>query len=139
MAEYRISKVAKQDLIRIHQYGTSQFGEKQADKYFDAFFEKFDQIAKNPYSFESVEFIKSGYRKCVSGVDTIYYRINNDVVEIMTIIGRQDRIDHLNKLGWTKSISNIRQMPLLVLGHPKTSKAWLAKRFIYLFREEIRP
>lgn len=98
MAKYRISEVAKQDLIRIHQYGTSQFGEEQADKYFHAFFEKFNLIAERPYSFESVEFIKSGYRKCVSGIDTIYYRISNEVVEIMTIIGRQDRINHLNKL-----------------------------------------
>lgn len=32
MAEYKISEVAKQDLIRIHRYGTMQFGEEQADK-----------------------------------------------------------------------------------------------------------
>ncbi len=98
MAEYKISEVAKQDLIRIHQYGTAKFGESQEDKYLDAFFEKFELTAKRPYSFESVDFIKTGYRKCVSGADTIYYRINNQVVEIMTIIGRQDRVDLLNKI-----------------------------------------
>jgi len=38
MAEYRISEVAKDDLIRIHQYGTLQFGEAQADKYFPPLF-----------------------------------------------------------------------------------------------------
>jgi len=97
MAEYRISKVAKEDLIRIHQYGTAQFGEEQADKYFNAFFDKFELIAESPYSFESAEFIKIGYRKCVCGVDTIYYRISNNVTEIMAIIGRQDRIESLNK------------------------------------------
>lgn len=99
MPNYRISEVAKEDLIRIYQYGRSQFGEKQADKYFDAFFDKFELIAERPYSFESVEFIKAGYRKCNSGVDSIFYRIINDTVEIMTIIGRQDRIDWLNKPG----------------------------------------
>ena len=36
MAEYKISEVAKEDLIPIHQYGTQQFGEVQADKYFNA-------------------------------------------------------------------------------------------------------
>lgn len=97
MAEYRISQVAKEDLIRIHQYGTHQFGEEQADKYFNAFFEKFELIADRPYAFESAEFIKKGYRKCVCGVDTIFYRINNNVTEIMTIIGRQDRIESLNR------------------------------------------
>ena len=96
MSNYKISKVAKEDLIRIHQYGTQQFGEAQADRYFNNFFEKFKLIEERPYAFESADFIKPGYRKCVCGVDTIFYRIENNRVEIMTIIGRQDRIDNLN-------------------------------------------
>jgi toxin ParE1/3/4 len=40
--------------------------------------------------FESVDFIKPGYKRCVCGVDSIFYKINEDVAEIMTIIGRQD-------------------------------------------------
>ena len=96
MAVYSISEVAKEDLIRIHQYGTLQFGEAQADMYFNSFFEKFEMIAKRPYSFESAEFIRAGYRKCVCGTDTIFFRINKSTTEIMTIIGWQDRID-LNK------------------------------------------
>jgi toxin ParE1/3/4 len=62
----------------------------QADKYFETFFEYFDLIAKNPYSFESVDYIKTGYRRCVCGSDSIFYRIQNETVDIMTIIGRQD-------------------------------------------------
>jgi toxin ParE1/3/4 len=65
-----------------------------ADKYFEAFFEYFNIIAKRPFSFEPVDFIKSGYRRCVSGADSIYYKINNDKVEIMAIIGRKD-LDNL--------------------------------------------
>jgi len=92
MRNFRLSNTAKEDLIRIHHYGVKTFGEKQADKYFDAFFDYFDRISKSPFSFESVDYIKIGYRKCVCGSDTIYFRINeNDkVVEIMAIIGRQD-------------------------------------------------
>lgn len=37
MAEYRLSNEAKNDLIRIHQYGLMNFGEAQADKYFNTF------------------------------------------------------------------------------------------------------
>ena len=92
MAKYKLSNVAKEDLIRIHHYGVKQFGIKQADKYFDSFFEHFELIAKNPQSFEAVDFIKSGYRRCVCGVDSIFYKMSEDVVEIMTIIGRQDLI-----------------------------------------------
>jgi toxin ParE1/3/4 len=92
MSKYKLSKVAKEDLIRIHHYGVQKFGVKQADKYFDSFFYNFERIAERPLSFESVDFIKPGYRRCVSGVDSIYYRINGNFVEIMAIIGRQDLI-----------------------------------------------
>lgn len=90
MANYRLSNTAKEDLIRIHQFGTKQFGSKQADKYFNEFFDSFEKIAERPFAFESVDFIRKGYRRCVSGSDSIYYRIGINTVEIMTIIGRQD-------------------------------------------------
>jgi toxin ParE1/3/4 len=90
MANYKLSNEAKEDLIRIHHYGVKKFGNNQADKYFDSFFEYFDIIAQRPYSFESVNFIKDGYRRCVCGSDSIFYKINDNIVEIMTIIGRQD-------------------------------------------------
>jgi len=90
MANYKLSNEAKDDLIRIHHYGVEKFGMQQADKYFDSFFEYFDIIAKQPFSFESVDFIRKGYRRCVCGSDSIYYKINEDLVEIISIVGRQD-------------------------------------------------
>ncbi len=90
MANYKISKVAKEDLIRIHHYGVKKFRMTQADRYFETFFEYFKNIAQQPYSFESVDYLKPDYRRCVCGSDSIYYKINNEIVEIMTIIGRQD-------------------------------------------------
>ncbi len=90
MSKYRLSNVAKEDLIRIHLYGTKKFGVKQANNYFDTFFDHFDLIAERPFSFEAVDYIKPGYRRCVCGVDSIFFRMNDDIVEIMTIIGRQD-------------------------------------------------
>tara|TARA_R110001583_G_C5327082_1_gene377897 strand:- start:75 stop:362 length:288 start_codon:yes stop_codon:yes gene_type:complete len=90
MDKYKLSNVAREDLIRIHQYGVKKFGMTQAGKYFNSFFEYFNLIADSPYSFESVDFIKKGYRRCVCGSNSIYYSVNNDIVEIMAIIGRQD-------------------------------------------------
>jgi toxin ParE1/3/4 len=92
MANYKLSNEAKEDLIRIHHYGVEKFGMSQADKYFNTFFEYFDTIAQNPFSFESVDYIRKGYRRCVCGSDSIYYRLENDIVEIMAVIGRQDII-----------------------------------------------
>lgn len=90
MAKYKLSNAAKEDLIRIHHFGVKKFGMAQADKYFDAFFEYFELIARQPLSFESVDFIRTGYRRCVCGSDSIYYKVNVDEVEIMAIIGKQD-------------------------------------------------
>jgi toxin ParE1/3/4 len=58
MYTYILSNVAKQDLIRIYQFGEQRFGIKQAEIYFDTFFTHFE--------------------------------INSEVIEIMTIIGRQE-------------------------------------------------
>lgn len=90
MANYRLSEEAKEDLIRIYRYGVERFGEQQAEKYYNSFFKYFEIISQRPYSFEAVDFIKQGYRRCVCGSDSIYYKINENTIDIMTIMGRQD-------------------------------------------------
>ena len=47
-------------------------------------------IAKNPYLYPSLDYLGKGIRRCVCGVDSIYFRISNQTVKIITIIGRQD-------------------------------------------------
>ena len=95
MFKYKLSNVAQEDLIRIHHYGIKKFGMNQADKYFHSLFEYFDLISQQPFSFESVDYIKPGYRRCVYGSDSIFYKVINDHVEIMAIIGKQDIINIL--------------------------------------------
>ncbi len=91
MYSYRLSIEAENDVIRIYEYGFHKFGMIRADKYYEALYECFNKIASNPFMFPSAEHIKSGFRYCVCGVDTIYYKIiQNSKVEIVTIIGRQD-------------------------------------------------
>ena len=96
MDKYRLSNSAKEDLIRIHHFGIKKFGEAQADKYFEDFFEYFEIIASNPFQFEAVDFIKKGYRRCPCGSDTIYYKISKNTVDIMAIVGKQDIDDIIN-------------------------------------------
>lgn len=91
MYSYKLSFEAEEDITRIYEYGYYKFGVVQADKYYDMLFECFNKIATNPLMFPTADHIKKGYRSCVCGVDTIYYRINeNRIIEIITIIGRQD-------------------------------------------------
>ena len=91
MRRYRLTPDAEEDLWRIYQWGFRRFGETAADKYYFAFFDRFEQLAKNPYMYPSIDYIRQGYRASVCGVDTIYYRVVDDMVEIMNVLGKQDR------------------------------------------------
>jgi len=90
MAIYRISEDAKADLRRIYRRGIREYGEALADQYYDAFFDRFEELAEQPYLYQTVDEIREGYRRSVCGVDSIYYRVEGGIVEIMAILGQQD-------------------------------------------------
>ena len=90
MAIYRISEDAKADLRRIYRRGIREYGEALADQYYDAFFDRFEELAEQPYLYQTVDEIREGYRRSVCGVDSIYYRVEGGTVEIMAILGQQD-------------------------------------------------
>ena len=90
MSSYFLTRNAKEDLWTIYEYGVSRFGVTQAEKYFNMMHDCFEKIASNPYLFPAVIRYKNVERFCVCGVDTIYYNIICDKIEIVTIIGRQD-------------------------------------------------
>lgn len=90
MYKYRLSFESEEDIIRIFEYGLARFGLQQAIKYYDMLFECFDKIASNPFMFPTATKYRDIERFCVCGVDTIYFNIKNDEIEIITIIGRQD-------------------------------------------------
>ena len=90
MGNYRLTPDAEDDLWRIYNYGLERWGEAQADRYYYNFIEQFEKIAQQPLLYQAADHIRAGYRRCICGADTIYDRINGDIVEIMNIIGRQD-------------------------------------------------
>jgi len=90
MAKYKISEDAKADLRRIYRRGVREYGEAMADQYYDAFFDRFEQLAEQPYLYQAADEVREGYRRSVCGVDSIYYRVEDDTVEIMAILGQQD-------------------------------------------------
>ena len=95
MGNYKLSEDAQADLIRIHQHGVREYGEAQADRYYYNLIERFEQLAEQPYLYQAVDDLRQGYRRSVCGVDSIYYRIEGDTVEIMNILGQQDRDEWL--------------------------------------------
>ena len=90
MTNYKISNQAKEDLQKIYNHGVKKFGVNQADKYFHSLFDHFEIISQRPLSFQAVDYIRNGYRRCPCGSDSIYYKFMDGTVEIMAIIGRQD-------------------------------------------------
>ena len=90
MFRYKLNIQAEEDLTRIFEYGIGRFGLLQANEYYDKLFDCFSKITSNPYLFPEALRFRQGYRYCVCGVDTIFYKINVNEIEIMAIIGRQD-------------------------------------------------
>lgn len=89
MYNYFLTREAKEDLWRIYEFGVYKFGEAQAEKYLTMLYDCFEKIEANPFLFPVVLNYKNVERYCVCGVDTIYYNINGNEIEIVTIIGRQ--------------------------------------------------
>lgn len=65
------------------------------DRYYETLIQRFSCIAEAPYKYQSVDHIRESYRRSVCGVDSIYYRMSGDVIEIMRVLGRQDAGERL--------------------------------------------
>ncbi len=90
MGSYRLTAEAKADLRRIYRYGFETHGEQEADKYYSALFDRFDELAEQPLLYPAVNDIHVGYRRSICGTDSIYYRVDEGTVEIIAIIGQQN-------------------------------------------------
>ena len=95
MHSCRLTEDAKSDLKRIYARGFREYGEEQAERYFNVFFDHFELLAEQPFAYPAVDHIRAGYRRSTCGNESIYYRIRGGVVEVMAIIGRQDVSDWL--------------------------------------------
>ena len=94
---YRLSHEARMDLARIYWHGVTEFGEHQAERYYHALIARFEKISRAPLVYPAVDDIREGYRRSVCCVDSIYYCVNaqDNYVEIMRVLGRQDTADNL--------------------------------------------
>jgi len=90
MRNYRLAEAAKEDLIRIAQYGDENFGFKQSDQYRDQLEKRFSVLANTPLLFPAIDHIRQGYRRSVCGVHSIYYRIEGKSVVIIRVLGREN-------------------------------------------------
>lgn len=89
-ANYELSESAKADLRVIYIYGVRTFGVERADAYYNDLFDCFELIAGQALMHQIAAKTDIEYRRAVCGGEQIYYRITDDGVEIMRVLGRQD-------------------------------------------------
>jgi toxin ParE1/3/4 len=90
VADYRLTEEAKEDLIAIAQYGDEHFGIAQSNRYRDQLKNRFSLLAEQPFLYQEVDYIRTGYRRSVCCVHSIYYRLAGESVEIVRVLGRQN-------------------------------------------------
>lgn len=91
MASYRLTDQALADLDRLYEYGVVTFGLLRANEYYDGLIEHFQTLANLPLLYMAVDEIRTGYRRSVYRAHSVYYRIDDDGVEIVRVLGREDR------------------------------------------------
>lgn len=87
MADYDLSEAAENDLASIYAYTFGEFGEAQADRYFQSLEECLARLAGNPSLGRDVEQIRRGYRRFVHRRHAIYYRASGKRICVVRVLG----------------------------------------------------
>ena len=93
---YIFSKKALTDLDDIWYYTVEKWSVDQANRYYELIFEEIGYICKRPYSGKSMDDIRKGYRVSKVKSHLIFYKVVNDIVEIIRIL--HQRMDIENRL-----------------------------------------
>lgn len=90
MARYRLTQAADRDFENTFEFGIDRFGIAQALDYQNGMKERFAQLAGQPDLYQAVDHIRKGYRRSVYQAHSIYYKLDDDLVVIVRILGRED-------------------------------------------------
>jgi toxin ParE1/3/4 len=85
--KYRLSKAADKDLSGIYAYTHREFGQRQADAYFESLEESLSRLGENPLLGVDVSTIREGYRRLVHQEHSIYYKSSESGILIVRILG----------------------------------------------------
>jgi toxin ParE1/3/4 len=91
----RITKLADQDLNDLYSEGFTTWGEEQADHYYDGLLNRLESICETPLMYPAVDDIRNGYRRSVYEKHSIYFVVQDNVVEVRAIVKRQSIISRI--------------------------------------------
>lgn len=86
MRAIHTQNLAKKDLQAIWLYSFKNWGEKQADKYFDELDKAILLIAQNPEIGTPCDYIKAGYRQYYINCHVVFYRYTATKIHIIRIL-----------------------------------------------------
>ena len=86
MAGYALSPAAEADVEEIWDYTVRNWGEAQAERYTRDIRDACEALGDGTLSGRSAENIRAGYRKAAVGSHVVFYRVRDDVVEVIRIL-----------------------------------------------------
>ena len=84
-----LTHAADADIEGILEFGLERFGLEQALAYYDGLEQQLHAVAEDPHRYPMVAQVRPGYRRCVHGSHSVYFRINDDEVLVVRVLGRQ--------------------------------------------------
>ena len=91
--KYKISREAHKDLENIWIYTFKNWSIKQADYYLSLIIKEIEYISENPESGKNYEKIRKGYYRSTVKSHFIFYRINENFIEIIRVLHRRMDVD----------------------------------------------
>lgn len=86
MAQFQLSKEAKNDLRAIALFTENRWGKNQRNLYIQQLDHAFSMLAQNPNLGVSCDFIREGYRKFPQGSHLIFYKQSADATVLVVRI-----------------------------------------------------
>lgn len=87
MSNYKLTKLAEHDLVKIWDYTAHEWSVNQAEKYIDGLVSSFEGMAEGKLKGKAIDSIRKGYKKALHGKHYIFFRFSpGSVVEIIRIL-----------------------------------------------------
>ena len=91
-----LSPKAKADLSDVWDYTFTQWGDAQAEKYIRELYSVMETQARDLSTSVDISDVRKGYRKARSGSHVIFFKMNQDGIDIVRILHqRMDFVRHI--------------------------------------------
>ena len=87
MRKYQLTRAADRDLSGIYLHTHREFGEQQADSYFESLDESLSRLGENPSLGVDINTVREGYRRFIHKEHAIYYKLFRPGILIVRILG----------------------------------------------------